>query len=247
MKQLTDLKYGPAECDLFDLFLPDGDCFDLLIWLHGGGLESGNRKGVLFHSHLCENGIGVASVEYRMYPEVDFPVFIKDCAKAASYILHHLHEYGQVGRVFIGGQSAGAYITLMLALDESYFEKVGINRGRITGYISDSAQVMTHYNVLRERGMDSRLERVDAGAPLYYLSASSRFNNLLLICYDDDIPCRPEENLLLYKYVQRLCPEQNVQFVRLPGSHCNGSLQPNERGTYDFSEAMLAFIGNLEQ
>ena len=46
---------------------------------------------------------------------------------------------------------------------------MGVDTDFISGYISDSAQMTTHFNVLRERGLDTRLERIDEAAPLFYL------------------------------------------------------------------------------
>ena len=240
MRVTEDLRYGEGEAELYDLFCPDGEGTDVLIWFHGGGLEAGDRKNPPFAEDLTKKGIIVASAEYRLYPEAKFPDFVWDCAKAVRCILDRFRGSGK--RVFVSGQSAGAYITLLLAFDERYFEAAGVDKREISGYISDSAQITVHYNVLRERGMDTRLERIDEAAPIYFMSPESDFGRLYLICYEDDMPCRPEQNVLFYKGLLRTCPDQEVRFARLPGPHCHGSSERSESGRFDFNDKVLEFL-----
>ena len=42
MKVINDIKYANRDNAYFDLYLPESDSFDLLIWFHGGGLEEGS-------------------------------------------------------------------------------------------------------------------------------------------------------------------------------------------------------------
>ena len=244
---IPNIKYSSFENSYVDLYLPDGKCKDLLIWFHGGGLESGSRANVSFAEELIHAGIGVASVEYRLYTQgARFPDFLVDCAVAVKYLQDHIGEYAKPKRLFVSGQSAGAYITLMLAFDKTYFESAGVDSGAISGFISDSAQTTTHFNVLRERNLDKRLERIDEASPIYHLSSDSDVKNLLLIYYTDDMPCRPEQNMLFYKSICRLYPHMNSQLVELPGKHCNGSISRNSNGTFDFSDTVLEFIEKIE-
>ena len=244
MRIIKDLQYNGFENSYLDLYLAESQAFDTLIWFHGGGLESGSRKDILFAEDLTKMGITVVSVEYRMYPSAKFPEFLEDCARAVKFTLDHIGDYGDTKRFFISGQSAGAYITMMLCFNPDYLLQAGVDRSLISGYISDSAQVTTHFNVLRERGIDPRLERIDDAAPLYYLSENSQFGNLLLIYYTEDMPCRPEQNKLFYKSVKRLCPDQRIVLKELPGTHINGSINRNQTGTFDFNDALLKFMNS---
>ena len=246
MRYISNIKYNSLENSYVDLYLPDGECKDLLIWFHGGGIESGTRGNVKFAEDLINAGVGVASVEYRMYPQgAHFPDFLVDCADAVKFLQDHIGEYAKPRRLFVSGQSAGAYITLMLAFDKTYFESAGVDRSAISGFISDSAQTTTHFNVLRERNVDKRYERIDDASPMYHLSERSDIKNLLLIYYTNDMPCRPEQNRLFYKSICRLCPDMNAQLIELPGKHCNGSSHRNENGTFDFNDTLLEFIGSI--
>ena len=245
MRIIRDVRYNNLENSFVDLFLPQQDSFDLMIWFHGGGFETGDRKNPVFASQLVDAGVGVASVEYRLYPHAKFPDFIEDCASAVGYILENAEKFGKVKRFFVAGQSAGAYVVLMLCVNPDYFEKAKVDTSKISGYIADSAQTTTHFNVLKERVMDSRLERIDDGAPLYYLNENTNVSNLLIIYYSNDMYCRAEQNELFYKSILRFCPNNNIKMVTLEGDHCNGSINKNEQGSYDFNNTVLEFIKDI--
>lgn len=243
MKSFENIKYGPLEPQHLNIYLPDNDPCDLVIWFHGGGLESGDSYKQDFMTELNEHGIGVVSAEYRMYPSAHFPEYVFDAALAVKYVLDHIKEYTGVKRTYISGQSAGAYITSLLCVNPAYLRNVKVDPMTIDGFISDSSQMTVHYNVLRERGFDSRIERIDEAAPLYFIDQDLKFTRLLLISYEQDIPCRPEQNLLMYTAIKRLMPDADVEYVTLPGGHCHGSSERNEKGTFDYVDQVVRFLG----
>lgn len=245
MRICEDIKYGPGETDFLDIYYPDAEEYDILIWFHGGGLESGSRKDPVFAEDLTNAGMAVVSVEYRMYPEAVFPEFITDSARSVKYVLDQIAAKKGAKRVFVSGASAGAYITMMLAMNKAFLKNVGVDRDAIAAFIPDSAQVTTHFNVLRERGLDTMLERIDEAAPMYYIAEDSFKGNMLMIYYTDDMPCRPEQNRLFYKSIKRLCPDQNIRIAELPGGHCQGSSARNEKGAFDYVDALLEFIKSI--
>ena len=85
MKTIADIRYNELENSYLDLYLPDGECEDLLIWFHGGGFVNLDRKKIAFAEDLTREGVGVASVEYRMYTQgAKFPDFLVDGANAVK-------------------------------------------------------------------------------------------------------------------------------------------------------------------
>lgn len=242
MRTFLDNNYGNKIYEKVDWYLPDDSEFDLVVWFHGGGLENGSRKGICFAEDLTKSGVAVCSVEYSMYPSAKFPEYICDCAKAVKYCAQKAKEFGVCKRLFVSGQSAGAYITLMLCLNKQYFADVGFDRNLISGYISDSAQTTTHFNVLRERGISSSVERIDDGAPLYFVTDNCDFKSLLLLCYENDMPCRITQNRLLFESLARNYPQGKTELKVLPGYHVKGSLERNQNGTFDYVDELLSFI-----
>ena len=246
MKTFFDIPYlnNASDMQLLDIYLPDGDNFDTIIWFHGGGIEAGSRKDDAFARSVTQKGYAFVSAEYRLYPDARFPEFIQDAAAAVAWTIGNIANYGGSGKVYVSGESAGAYLTMMLCMDQHYLSDVGISQEQISGYISDSAQQFNHYNVLRELGIDSRLERMDAHAPIFFIHQDLKIQPLLLLYYENDIKCRPEETRLMYASLQKVMPDAIVHISELPGSHCCKG--KNENGEYHFLTRMFTFIESLQ-
>ncbi len=224
MPTLLDVPYVQPENDAqkLDMHLPESEGFDTVLWFHGGGIESGSRKSSEIPLGLVKKGCAVVSAEYRMYPNAKYPEFIEDAASAVAFTLKKVKELGGNGRLFVGGSSAGAYLTMMLCMNPAFLNEVGVQLDEIAGFISDASQMFTHFNVLREMGMDTRLQYLDEKAPMYYINADLKLRPLLLIYYTNDIPCRPEENELFYVSVKRFLSHADITKVQLTGGHCSG-------------------------
>ena len=245
MRSYLDLPYveNAGSMQLLDIHLPEKEHFDTLIWLHGGGLETGSRKDGDYPQAVTDAGYAFVSVEYRMYPDAQFPDYLFDAANAIAYTLKKLPELGGSDRVFLMGESAGAYLTMMLLMDPQYFAAAGIDQTRITGFISDSAQQFCHFRVLKEMGMDSRLERINDRAPIYFIREGLNLQPLLLMYYENDMKCRPEETRLIYASLQNILPEMHVEIAELPGGHC--SRPKAEDGSFKMLSRAFAFMESL--
>lgn len=246
MHTIMDERYASKPCQLLDWYLPDENGFDTILWFHGGGMEAGDRKGgAELAKHAVAAGHGFVSVEYSMYPTARFPEFVLDAAQSVLHVQKRLPEVGGSGRMIITGQSAGAYLTMMLCMNPAYLRNAGVEMDGILAFVSDSAQQTVHYNVLRERGVDSRVERIDEAAPLYYAGATMLEKPLLIIYYHNDMPCRPEQNILMFKSLKRFQPDARVEVLALPGGHCAGSSQMDETGAFPYMRELLTFVKGL--
>lgn len=223
------ITYDPAHDLQLDLYLPDAaEAPPLLIYMHGGGLESGSRSGnrPLFE-RLAAAGVAAASLDYRMYPSAGFPDFIDDCAGAIAFLLQR-SGYAFSG-IYAGGSSAGAYLSMMLLFDRSRLGAYGIDPLAFDGWVLDAGQPTVHFNILRERGMDTRLVRIDEAAPLYYIQtdfhpvrADGKLPSLLVLAASDDIPCRLEQLELLCVTLRHFGWQRDrLRFCRMDGyAHC---------------------------
>ena len=72
---------------------------------------------------ITDAGYAFASVEYRMYPTAKFPDYLEDCASATAFVKAFVQEKGGNGEMVLSGQSAGAWLSLMLCMDRKYLEK----------------------------------------------------------------------------------------------------------------------------
>lgn len=223
MKKFLDLKYKTDgnEYNFLDVYLPDKSDFTTVIYFHGGGLESGSRKLDDNRLTLVDNGFAVVSVEYSMLPKYHFPDFLFDAAYAVSFVQKNIEAWGGNGKFVIYGTSAGAYIAMMLNLNCEYYMAADVNPNSISAYISESAQQFAHFNLLKDRGFDGRIERIDETAPINYISGNKQMIPSLLIYYSDDMLCRPEENKLMYASIKRLMPEAKIEIAEITGTHCD--------------------------
>jgi acetyl esterase/lipase len=134
-----DLAYGRNPRQKLDVYTPDhltGKA-PVILFLYGGSWQTGNKEQYLaFGESFATKGIIVAIADYRVYPEVRYPDFLKDGAAALAYVHAHIAEYGgDPDRIFIAGHSAGAYIAVMLAADPHYLDDAGARLSWVHGVI----------------------------------------------------------------------------------------------------------------
>ncbi len=245
MKTVKNINYYK---DLYmDLFLPDKEEFYTFIHFHGGGLVEGDKGDTYqYCEHLVKNGYAVATCNYSLLPDHRFPSFVRDAANAVKYVIDNISKYGKCKGFIISGQSAGAYLTLMLCLNKEYLKEVGINYKDILGYVSDAGQATTHFHILEiEQGLDPLLQRIDESAPLYYVNKETDFNNLLLITYTNDLPNRLEQNKLLEKAIKTFNDKLNVRLEVLDGYHCKGSSELDKDNEYPVITLINEWMKNI--
>ena len=141
----SNVAYGDLPEQRFDVYVP-GTSIDeadksvgtpLVIFLYGGSWSMGSRRDYRFAGQaLAARGFTVMVPDYRLYPEVRYPDFLKDCAQAVGYGLEHARELGaDPRRVFLFGHSAGAYNAAMLALDPRWLRAVGHSPEELAGWV----------------------------------------------------------------------------------------------------------------
>ena len=74
--------------------------------------------------------------DYRLYPEVRYPDFLRDSAQALAYGLDQAVRLGgDPKKVFVMGHSAGAYNAAMLALDARWLTAAGHSPAELAGWL----------------------------------------------------------------------------------------------------------------
>ena len=231
-----------------DLFLPEQEEFFTIVHFHGGGLEEGD-KGYThqFAEHLAKQGFAVATANYRMYPDARFPDFLEDAADAIKYISDNISKYGKSKGFLISGQSAGAWLTLMLCFNKEYLNSVGIDNSKIIGWISDAGQTTSHFHILEyEKGLNPWLQRIDETAPLFYVDENVSFSHILLTAYENDLPSRVEQNQLLVSAVKNFNKSADIEFKVLKGSHCHGSCVLDDDGEFELVKVIKEWVKKYE-
>ena len=247
MKIVKDINYGEKERNSLDIYIPDTSSAPVVIYFHGGGLESGSKTEeymVAIAKVMAERGIATVCPEYSIYPDTKYPEYIEDCAKAVNWVFEKIKEYITPEKIFIAGQSAGAYITQNLCFNPEYLGKYGITNDDISGYYHDAGQPTTHYNVLNERGLDSGMVIVDDAAPMYYIDGKGKYPPMLFVVSDDDIPNRYEQTMLLMAVLRNYGYDMSKinLIVKENSTHCAYNLVMDENGNPSMTEPIYEFI-----
>ncbi|MGJ8723315.1 MAG: alpha/beta hydrolase [Roseibacillus sp.] len=245
----TDNTYQNERCKL-DLYLPKRKKgFSTLIWLHGGGLKSGKKddpRNIAIAQHLCEQGLAIAMVNYRLHPKAEYPAYVEDTAAAVAWTLANISEQGgDPKKVFLGGHSAGGYLTLMIGMDQRWLAAHDLERNSLAGLIPVAAQTMTHYTVRKERfGSDNPfIITADDAAPVRYANEEG-IPPTLILWADNDAPARAEENAYLAAVLKGA---KNTQVTTDEVPDCGHSsiahnmARPNDPG----AQSILRFIAKI--
>lgn len=245
METIRNIRYGEASAQLLDLHVPV-NARATYIFIHGGGLEAGDKAdNIRLFEHLGARGIATASLNYRMLPDARFPDFIEDCARAAAFVLKQLlTEYGLGGRVVLGGSSAGAFISMLLAFDRHYLAAQELAPEDFAGFLFDAGQPTCHFALLRERGMDERRVIIDETAPLYHVRDARPGRPLMFITAEHDMPGRVEQNALMRRALINFgYPEQLIECRSMPGyQHCGYCDDIRPGGEFAYGDICAEFI-----
>lgn len=206
--------YRRERCKL-DIYYPEGKTdYPTIVWFHGGGLEGG-EKGIPFE--LKEKGVAVVAVNYRLSPKAQNPAYTEDASASIAWVFNNISSYGgNVDKIFVSGHSAGGYLSLMVTLDKSYLQKLGIDADKIKGIIPISGQTNTHYTIKKERGLPFDIPYMDKYAPITH--ARKDAPPILLITGDKnmELPARYEENAHL-DAILRTVGHNQVELYELQG------------------------------
>jgi acetyl esterase/lipase len=132
-----DVVYGEAERQVMDIYRPVDGFAPVVVYFYGGSWKNGSRRSYRFMGEaLARSGFVVAVPDYRLYPEVRFPDFVEDGAKAVRWVSAHAKAYGgDPDRIILMGHSAGAHIAALLAFDERYLARQGMLHTSLRGFV----------------------------------------------------------------------------------------------------------------
>ena len=90
----------------------------VIVFLHGGGWSGGTRTtGPDFRRFFARDGFAMASIEYRLTPEVTFPSNVEDVKTAVRWLRANAGAHGlDPNRVCLWGTSAGGHLAAVAAL-----------------------------------------------------------------------------------------------------------------------------------
>ncbi len=135
----SSVAYGADARQQLDIYLPLArqKPGPVVVFFYGGSWTTGERSAYRFVGEaLASRGITAVIADYRLSPQVKYPVFLQDSAQAVRWTVDHLAELGgDPGQVFVMGHSAGAYNAAMLALDPRWLAGAGLKPAQLAGWI----------------------------------------------------------------------------------------------------------------
>lgn len=130
VRRLKNLSYDDKPRHKLDIYVPKIQVEyrqkPILVFIHGGAWDVGDKSEYQFAgAALAQLGHICVVPNYRLFPEVVFPHFINDVARAIDALPRLLVEQGlskteQTLPVVLIGHSAGAHTAAMLSCDKQY-------------------------------------------------------------------------------------------------------------------------------
>ncbi len=132
-----NVAYGTHPRHRLDLYRPEreGPSAPIIMFLYGGGWQSGARQMYGFvGAALAARGIATVVPDYRLYPEVRYPDYMADAARAAVWVQQNVQGDPSNSPLIVMGHSAGAHMGALLTYDPSYLANTGAEAGLIAGF-----------------------------------------------------------------------------------------------------------------
>lgn len=137
VRKVASARYADGPMGMLDVYAPKQTSTTprpVIVFFYGGSWQWGDRQPYTFVGKaLAARGFVTIVPDYRKVPEVRYPGFVEDGAAAVRWARAHARDYGGDGeRIVLAGQSAGAYIAAMLAVDGRW---LGRDRAAVRGLV----------------------------------------------------------------------------------------------------------------
>ena len=162
-KVFRDLPYTDpkTEKQVLDIYTPaTGKDLPVIVWIHGGGWQGGDKKEVNHKPQACtDKGYVFVSVNYRLFPNGTIKQMGGDVARAIRWVRDHAREYGgDPDTLVVTGHSAGAQLAALVCTDGRYLEAEGLSLSKIKACVpvdGDTYDVPLQVKTVEQRRADS--------------------------------------------------------------------------------------------
>jgi acetyl esterase/lipase len=243
-----DIPYGSHPRQALDVYMPldTRRPAPVFVFFYGGVWTSGTRGFYRFVGEaFAARGIVTVVPDYRLHPEVKFPDFLDDSARAVRWALDNAARHGgDPSRVLIGGHSAGAYNAAMVAFDPRYAQAAGFDSRRLDGFVGLAGP----YDFLPLTGRVTRAvfgwpDTPPETQPINVVAKGAPRSLLLYAKYDNLVGPHNSENLA--RRLRELgTPVTVVPYETLGHRTLVGSLARPLNWTGDTADRIAAFISS---
>jgi acetyl esterase/lipase len=134
-----DIAFGGDPRLKLDVYRPAGaKNLPVVVFFYGGSWQSGDKSIYRFlGASLSRAGFIAVVPDYRVFPNVRYPDFLRDSALAVRWSKENAGRFGgDPAKLFLAGHSAGAYNAISLATDRRWLAETKLDPARdIAGVI----------------------------------------------------------------------------------------------------------------
>lgn len=135
----SDVEYAQIDATklLLDIYLPKNvENPNLIIWIHGGAWSGGSKENPPME--YVENGYALASVNYRLSGEAQFPAMLYDIKASIRFLRAKASTYGyNADKIVIAGSSAGGHLVALVGVTNNHEEL----EGTVGAYLDESSSI----------------------------------------------------------------------------------------------------------
>lgn len=207
---LKNLSYGSLERQKLDVYLPSAQVMKqkglalknipMVIFVHGGSWQNGSKEDYRFLGEaLSKEGLGLAVINYQLYPNVRYPVFVEDTQLAMRWVHDHVADWGvNPNKIFVMGHSAGAFNVAAAIVDTERLKAVGLQPKDFAGVIGIAGPYDYEFKGQPTEDIFKGYTRKEA-MPSYKVARGVGLPPFLLITVDKDEVVGAENGDLMLK------------------------------------------------
>lgn len=128
-----DISFGADPRLKLDVYRPtDAKNAPIVVFFYGGSWQQGDKSIYRFvGSALARAGFVAVIPDYRVFPAVLYPDFLRDSALAVRWAKDNAARFGgDPAKLFLTGHSAGAYNAISLATDRRWLAEAKLDPSR---------------------------------------------------------------------------------------------------------------------
>ncbi|MFZ5830832.1 MAG: carboxylesterase family protein, partial [Planctomycetota bacterium] len=253
-----DIRYREtpgAEANLQSLDVyapPDAKKLPVMIYVHGGGWQRGDKSAVgAKPAYFCSRGWVFVSLNYRLVPAVGLLTQLQDSADAIAWVHAHIAKHGgDPQRLHLMGHSAGAHHVAILATNGRFLKAAGKELSILKSVVELDTQALDVPRMMQGSdtavyvqafGKDERLWR--EVSPLHHVAKGKGIPAFFLVVADNRVQ-KLEQAAAFQKALQ--AGGVRCEFVEAP-EHDHGSLNRAIGESSDkVTSAMARFLALIE-
>ncbi len=127
----------------------------VLVFMHGGNWVRGKKSIYKFFGKgFAKKGVVTVIINYRLSESATYDSLTMNSAMALKWVKQNISQFkGDSNNIFVSGHSAGAHLAALIAMDDSYFNKLKI-KNPIRGAIMIDAFGLDMYSYLTTNKSD---------------------------------------------------------------------------------------------